>query len=223
MATSSSSSVSLGAHELHEPRSVRLAVHAGVHPTAPRRCRRALHHDPHVGTRRAAAAAHAEQHPADDGLGRRHRANAQQRPRSRRHRARVRPRADRRHDVRGRQVRAGAPPQHRAHMPVQPWLAAFNLDTGVWVRTFLPQLDGAVFDLAATPDNKLLVAGNFTNIDSVANTAGLAEIDPTTGSRSPAGRHRCRGRSSTAWAPRTRARSTSAATTTSTSPVTSRR
>ncbi|HEY1738033.1 MAG TPA: fibrinogen-like YCDxxxxGGGW domain-containing protein [Acidimicrobiia bacterium] len=64
---------------------------------------------------------------------------------------------------------------------VQPWLAAFNLDTGVWVRTFLPQLDGAVFDLAATPNNKLLVAGNFTNIDGVSNTAGLAEIDPDTG------------------------------------------
>ncbi len=63
----------------------------------------------------------------------------------------------------------------------QPWLAAFNVQTGVWVRTFLPELDGAVFDLAATPDNKLLVAGNFTNIDGVASTQGLAEIDPDTG------------------------------------------
>ncbi len=67
----------------------------------------------------------------------------------------------------------------------QPWLAAFDVSTGVWVRTFLPQLDGAVFDLAATPDGKLLVAGNFTNIDGVPNTAGLAEIDPTTGQPVP--------------------------------------
>ena len=101
--------------------------------------------------------------------------------------------------------------------------AAFNLDTGVWVRTFLPQLDGAVFDLAATPDNKLLVAGNFTNIDSVANTAGLAEIDPTTGEPVAGWQASLSGPKFNSVGAAYRVRSTSVATTTSTSPVTSRR
>ncbi len=63
----------------------------------------------------------------------------------------------------------------------QPWLAAFDVETGVWVRTFLPTLDGAVFDLVASPDGKLIVAGNFTNINGAPNTSGLAKIDPITG------------------------------------------
>ncbi len=63
----------------------------------------------------------------------------------------------------------------------QPWLAAFDVNTGVWRSTFRPQLDGAVFDLVATPGGQLLVAGNFTNVNNAPNTAGLALLDPITG------------------------------------------
>lgn len=71
---------------------------------------------------------------------------------------------------------------HSVHTTAdQPWLAAFDVQTGVWRSGFRPALDGAVFDLAATPDGKLVVAGNFTNVNGAPNTAGLAVLDPTTG------------------------------------------
>ncbi len=63
----------------------------------------------------------------------------------------------------------------------QPWLAAFDVETGAWINTFRPSLDGAVWDLRASPDGKLFVAGNFTSINGAPNTAGLAKIDPATG------------------------------------------
>lgn len=64
----------------------------------------------------------------------------------------------------------------------QSFLAAFDRATGNWVSGFRPTVDGAIYDLEKTPDGKLLVAGNFTNINGVANTAGLAKLDPTNGS-----------------------------------------
>ncbi len=63
----------------------------------------------------------------------------------------------------------------------QPWLAGFDVQTGVWIPSFHPQLDGTVFSLAASPDGNLIVAGNFTNINGAPNTSGLAELDPITG------------------------------------------
>ena len=63
----------------------------------------------------------------------------------------------------------------------QPWLAAFDVNTMAWKKTFRPVLDGAVFDIAKAPNGKLLVAGNFTNVNGEANTAGLAMLDPITG------------------------------------------
>ncbi len=63
----------------------------------------------------------------------------------------------------------------------QPWLAAFDVQTGTWISTFRPVLDGEVFSLAAAPNGDLLVGGNFTNVNGAPNTAGLAELDPTTG------------------------------------------
>lgn len=63
----------------------------------------------------------------------------------------------------------------------QPWLAAFDATTGAWISTFRPTLDGTVFDLTTTAAGQLVVAGEFTNINGVTGTAGLAAIDPVSG------------------------------------------
>jgi trimeric autotransporter adhesin len=63
----------------------------------------------------------------------------------------------------------------------QPWLAAFDATTGAWISTFRPTLDGTVFDFTTTASGQLVVAGEFTNINGVAGTSGLAAIDPVTG------------------------------------------
>lgn len=63
----------------------------------------------------------------------------------------------------------------------QPWIAAFDVQTGVWNSAWRPTLDGAVWDLVAAPDGSLIVGGNFTNVNGAANSAGLAKLDPVTG------------------------------------------
>ncbi len=63
----------------------------------------------------------------------------------------------------------------------QRFLAAFDVQTGVWIPSFTPTLDGAVWALRASPDGNLIVGGNFTSINGAQNTAGLAEVDPSTG------------------------------------------
>jgi hypothetical protein len=70
---------------------------------------------------------------------------------------------------------AGAPLQN------QRYLAAFDRNTGAWIDTFRPTLDGTVWDLDVTADGRLIVGGQFTNINGVANTSGLAALDPATG------------------------------------------
>ena len=60
------------------------------------------------------------------------------------------------------------------------YLAAFDRRTGAWISSFRPQLDGTVWSLEIA-DGRLIVAGQFTNIDGVAGTQGLAAIDPTSG------------------------------------------
>jgi len=62
----------------------------------------------------------------------------------------------------------------------QPYLAAFDLG-GNWLSGFRPQLDGRVWDMLTTPDGKLVIAGDFTNVNGVPGTSGLAKIDPSTG------------------------------------------
>ncbi|MGN6695074.1 MAG: fibrinogen-like YCDxxxxGGGW domain-containing protein [Aquihabitans sp.] len=59
-------------------------------------------------------------------------------------------------------------------------LAAFDLD-GNWISTFRPVIVGRVWDIALTPDDKLIIAGDFESVNGVANTRGLAALDPTTG------------------------------------------
>lgn len=67
----------------------------------------------------------------------------------------------------------------------QPWLAAFDVQNGEWLSSFRPQLDAMVWDLQAMPDGTLAVGGDFTNVNGVPNTHGLAELDPITGAVKP--------------------------------------
>lgn len=59
-------------------------------------------------------------------------------------------------------------------------LAAFDLD-GNWISTFRPTIDGRVWDMTMTDDGKLIIGGDFTSVDGVAGTSGLAALDPITG------------------------------------------
>nr|BFE85698.1 hypothetical protein GCM10020093_082990 [Planobispora longispora] len=62
----------------------------------------------------------------------------------------------------------------------QPYLAAFDAKSGEWRSTFLPKLDGQVWDIEPL-GNKIIIAGEFTNVDGEPNTAGMAALDPATG------------------------------------------
>jgi hypothetical protein len=66
----------------------------------------------------------------------------------------------------------------------QSYLAAFNRDTGEFIPTFTPVINGPVQDIVVTPDGKLIVSGEFTNVNGVATT-GLAAINTTTGATIP--------------------------------------
>lgn len=69
----------------------------------------------------------------------------------------------------------------------QPYLAAFDVDTGEWIPSFAPVLNGPVWKLLPSPDGtRLLVGGEFTSVNGVAGTTGLAALDPTTGAPVPA-------------------------------------
>ena len=70
----------------------------------------------------------------------------------------------------------------------QPFVAAFDRNTGAWISSFRPTLDGNVWDLHATADGRLIVAGQFTNVNGVANTRGVAMLDPSTGAVDPSWR-----------------------------------
>jgi hypothetical protein len=60
------------------------------------------------------------------------------------------------------------------------YLAAFDRSTGAWIESFDPVLDGTVWDLKVV-DNKLIVGGQFTNVNGTPLTAGLAAVDLATG------------------------------------------
>jgi trimeric autotransporter adhesin len=67
----------------------------------------------------------------------------------------------------------------------QSWLAGFDVNTGEWLSSFRPTLNGQVWDLQATPDGKLVVGGEFTSVDGDAAAVGIAEVDPITGAEVP--------------------------------------
>ncbi|WP_147312234.1 fibrinogen-like YCDxxxxGGGW domain-containing protein [Thermomonospora umbrina] len=62
----------------------------------------------------------------------------------------------------------------------QSYLAAFDARTGEWKSGFRPVLNGGVLDIQAAGD-KIIVAGDFASVNGVANTKGLAALDPATG------------------------------------------
>ncbi|MGC3994581.1 MAG: PKD domain-containing protein [Propionicimonas sp.] len=63
----------------------------------------------------------------------------------------------------------------------QPYLAAFNLTTGLVDASFRPVFDGEVYDVEASPDGtKLFVAGKFNNVNGVKKRK-FASINPATG------------------------------------------
>jgi hypothetical protein len=59
-------------------------------------------------------------------------------------------------------------------------LAAFSVD-GNFIDTFRPVIDGRVWDMAITEDNKLIIGGDFTSVNGAPDTQGLAALDPVTG------------------------------------------
>jgi hypothetical protein len=67
-----------------------------------------------------------------------------------------------------------------APLQSQSYLAAFDRSTGTWIDSFRPRLDGTVWDMAVV-GNTLIVGGQFTNVNGVANTSALAALDPATG------------------------------------------
>ena len=60
----------------------------------------------------------------------------------------------------------------------QPYLAAFDLETGVWIDTFRPVVDGTIYALEITADGRLYAAGELAG--------GVALYDATTGVRDSA-------------------------------------
>ncbi len=66
----------------------------------------------------------------------------------------------------------------------QPYVAAFDLNTGDWIDTWRPQLDRAVYSLDVLPSGKLLVGGEFETVNGT-NREGLVALDPNTGAIDP--------------------------------------
>ncbi|MBA2696403.1 MAG: hypothetical protein H0U62_11350, partial [Actinobacteria bacterium] len=65
----------------------------------------------------------------------------------------------------------------------QPFLAAFNVNTGQWLSSFRPTLDSQVKALEALPNGQLAVGGEFTQVNG-SPASGLVALNPTTGARS---------------------------------------
>ncbi len=61
----------------------------------------------------------------------------------------------------------------------QPFLAAFDVDSGEWVQSCRPQFDRAVYALDRTPDGRLVVGGEFETVNGNAR-GGLVALDPLT-------------------------------------------
>lgn len=65
----------------------------------------------------------------------------------------------------------------------QPYLAAFDVKTGEWLSGFRPVLNGQVKAIAALPDGRVAIGGQFTQVNGVAQ-GGIAILDPKTGALS---------------------------------------
>ncbi|MDG4820309.1 PKD domain containing protein [Asanoa sp. WMMD1127] len=67
----------------------------------------------------------------------------------------------------------------------RPYLFAFDARSGALRSTFAPAVDGAVYALAAGPDNTVYVGGAFRSVNGV-RSRGLARVSVTNGARVPA-------------------------------------
>ncbi len=69
----------------------------------------------------------------------------------------------------------------------QPYLAAFDVETGDYVSSFDPEVTWSVFDLASDPArNRVFVGGEFPSVNGDTNAAGFAALNPQTGELDPA-------------------------------------
>lgn len=62
----------------------------------------------------------------------------------------------------------------------QPFLAAFDLDTGDWISSWTPQFDRAVYSLDVLPSGSLLVGGEFQTVNGQSRE-GVVALNPLTG------------------------------------------
>ncbi len=75
--------------------------------------------------------------------------------------------------------------QNRDATPIsQPFIAAFDVDSGEWVSTWTPVLDRAVYALEVLPNGSLLVGGEFETVNGTPRQ-GLVALDPLTGAVDP--------------------------------------
>ena len=65
----------------------------------------------------------------------------------------------------------------------QPYLAAFDVETGVWDPSFTPDINGPVFALEVTAAGVLIAGGQFTEVNATPFTEGLVGLDPVTGAK----------------------------------------
>ena len=63
----------------------------------------------------------------------------------------------------------------------KPYLAAFDPNTGEYVPEFYAQPNGTVFDIQELSGERALLAGEFTSVNSVNGTHGVAILDTQTG------------------------------------------
>ncbi len=61
----------------------------------------------------------------------------------------------------------------------QPYLAAFDVNTGEWISTCTPQLDRIAYSLTVNSRGALLVGGEFTQVNGQPRE-GLVALDPAT-------------------------------------------
>lgn len=78
----------------------------------------------------------------------------------------------------------GVQPGPGGAVTAQRSLAAFDLN-GNWISSFRPVVNGRVWDMMVTSDQKLVIAGDFTSVNGAAKTAGIAKLDPSTGAVVP--------------------------------------
>ncbi|MEZ5380216.1 MAG: delta-60 repeat domain-containing protein [Microthrixaceae bacterium] len=59
------------------------------------------------------------------------------------------------------------------------FLTAFDVNTGDWISSCTPSLDGRVWDMEQSSDGQLIIAGDFTQVNGDPVASGLAKINPS--------------------------------------------